>query len=174
MTDTKRELFCPACGKIMKKIYIKSAKCNLDVCTEGCGGIYFDNYEFKKMDERAEDVHELIEALSGKNFEKVDESQTRVCPVCNHNMVKHFASAKKEVEIDECYSCGGIFLDGGELMAIREQFKTEKERIEHFNSVFAAEHSDALESINKMESQIDRNRLKRVEAVGNLFRKIFS
>ena len=43
-------------------------------------------------------------------------------------MVKNYASVKKEVQIDECYSCGGKFLDHGELEKIRAQYATEEER----------------------------------------------
>ena len=43
-------------------------------------------------------------------------------------MVKNFASIKKEVQIDECYACGGKFLDHGELTKIRSQYLTEADR----------------------------------------------
>ena len=43
-------------------------------------------------------------------------------------MVKNFASSLHEIQIDECYGCGGKFLDNGELQKIRAQFATEQER----------------------------------------------
>ena len=43
-------------------------------------------------------------------------------------MVKNFSSANRSIQIDECYSCGGKFLDNGELQAIRAEFETEEER----------------------------------------------
>lgn len=43
-------------------------------------------------------------------------------------MVKNWASSKQEIQVDDCYSCGGKFLDNGELQKIREQFETEKDR----------------------------------------------
>lgn len=43
-------------------------------------------------------------------------------------MVKNYASANRQIQIDECYSCGGKFLDNGELQAIRAEFETEDER----------------------------------------------
>jgi len=149
MFDNDKILKCPACGKEMKKIYINSAKCNIDVCLDGCGGIYFDNREFKKMDENAENIDELLEAMDGKTFDKVTETENRICPMCHSNMVKHFASAKREIEIDECYACGGIFLDGGELMAIRNQFNTEEERSANFNEVFMNLHGSHLNPLDK-------------------------
>ena len=43
-------------------------------------------------------------------------------------MVKNFASSLHQIQIDECYGCGGKFLDNGELQKIRAQFATEQER----------------------------------------------
>ena len=59
--------------------------------------------------------------------------EKRICPVCQAPMVKHFCSSKKLINIDECYTCGGIFLDYGELEFIRKQYATEQERINAFN-----------------------------------------
>ncbi len=128
MADNLKEIYCPACGKIMTKIFMPEAGINLDVCVNGCGGIYFDNREFKKFDEQHEDIEPLVKALEGKTYKKVDTLDTRICPVCNMKMVKNFASAKHEIQVDECYGCGGKFLDHCELNKIREQYATEEER----------------------------------------------
>jgi Zn-finger nucleic acid-binding protein len=129
MADNKdTTINCPACGKPMKKIYMPAQGVNLDVCVDGCGGIYFDNREFSKFDEPSEDISPLNEVLKDKEFIKVDENITRVCPVCGSDMVKNYASSKQEVQVDECYHCGGKFLDYGELDKIRSQYNTEGER----------------------------------------------
>lgn len=128
MADTLQTITCPACGKEMKKILMMPENVHLDVCLDGCGGIFFDNREYQKFDEKAEDIDEILEATKGKVFQKVDTSTTKICPTCGAKMVKHFASSKHEVEIDECYMCGGKFLDNGELQKIRAQFATEEER----------------------------------------------
>ena len=47
MADNLEEIYCPACGKKMEKIFMSAQGVNLDVCTQGCGGIFFDNREFK-------------------------------------------------------------------------------------------------------------------------------
>ena len=111
MADNYEEICCPACGKKMQKVYMDEQNLYLDVCLNGCGGIYFDNREFKKFDELHEDITPLIEAYKGKTFQKVDSFATRECPVCGMEMVKHYSSVKQEVQVDDCYSCGGIFLD---------------------------------------------------------------
>ena len=130
MTDNKKVINCPACGCEMEKVFMPNQGVNLDVCTKGCGGIYFDNRELSKFDEPNEDISPLVAILDGKEFKTVDEAKIRKCPVCGMNMVKNFASAKHEVQIDECYGCGGKFLDFKELDKIRAQYNSEKERAE--------------------------------------------
>ena len=63
MADNLEEIYCPACGKKMHKIFMDAQGVNLDVCLDGCGGIFFDNREFKKFDENAEDITPLTNAL---------------------------------------------------------------------------------------------------------------
>ena len=128
MVDNLEEISCPACGKKMHKVFMTEQNLNLDVCLDGCGGIYFDNRELKKFDEEVEDISPLTNAYKGKEFKKVDSDELRVCPVCSTNMVKHFSSSKQEIQIDECYACGGIFLDFNELESIRAEFVTELDR----------------------------------------------
>ena len=119
MADNKDELICPACKNKMKKFFIKTANISLDICIDGCGGIFFDNQEIKKFDEHNENIDEILEILSNKTYQPVNENQKRTCPYCESIMVKHGTSVKQLVEIDECYTCGGIFLDYKELETMR-------------------------------------------------------
>lgn len=128
MNDTPNIINCPACGKEMTEIFIERAQCHVDICLDGCGGIYFDNREFKKIDEQLESIDEIKSALEGKTFEKVDETFKRICPVCGMKMVKNSTSIKGSVIIDDCYNCGGKFLDFGELDKIRAEYPTEEAR----------------------------------------------
>ena len=75
-------------------------------------------------------------------------------------MVKHFASSLQQVEMDECYSCGAIFLDHGELSAIREQFETEQERSDAFNKHFTKENASLIQTINLEHKEGIENRSK--------------
>lgn len=128
MADNLKTIKCPACQKDMVKVFVPSEGVNIDICLNGCGGIYFDNREFQYFDEQHENIDDILETIEGKTFEKVDESLPRSCPVCGARMVKNHASAKKEILVDDCYSCGGKFLDNGELQKIRAQYATEEER----------------------------------------------
>lgn len=128
MAENFDEIKCPACQKVMTKVFVPSAGVNVDICLDGCGGIYFDNREFKKMDEEHEDIAPILDAIKGKEFATVDDNLPRTCPACGATMHKNFSSINREVKVDDCYTCGGKFLDNGELQKIREEFATEEER----------------------------------------------
>ena len=158
MADNFRTLRCPACQKEMKKVFVPSEGVNVDICLDGCGGIYFDTREFKYFDEQDENIEEIVKAAEGKTFAKVDESLPRTCPVCGARMVKNYASVKKEVQVDECYSCGGKFLDHGELEKIRAQYATEEERsADIMKEVYS---TDGVE-IKRLEAENEELRAKR-------------
>jgi len=60
-------------------------------------------------------------------------------------MMRHFFSVKQAVEVDECPSCGGFWLDAGELGGIRDQFETEegkkKAAEKYYEEIFGKELS---------------------------------
>lgn len=130
MTDTTEMIKCPACGKNMEKIFIGDAGVNIDICTNGCGGIFFDNREFDKFNEQDEDIDKILEKIREKEFAKVDTGSKRICPCCGAPMVKNTTKINGEVVVDDCYTCGGKFLDNNELVKIRAEYSTDKERSE--------------------------------------------
>lgn len=120
---------CPACDRELQQVTVSDI--TVDVCKNGCGGIWFDNFELEKVDEPHEAAGEALLDIEIDPSIKIDFSKTRTCPKCEgQKMIKHFASVKHQVELDECPSCGGIWLDKGELSKIRSQFTTEEERKE--------------------------------------------
>lgn len=158
MTDTTEIINCPACGKEMHKIFMNNESVNLDVCLDGCGGIFFDNRELKNFDEQSENIDELKKVIQGKTFEKTDESQIRVCPVCGNNMVKNSVSIKGDIIIDECYNCGAKFFDHGELTKMREEFPTE---IDRRQALLSETYNEIGSKIDQLELQNNMNSAKR-------------
>ena len=150
MADNLKTIKCPACDKEMVKIYVKSAGINVDVCVNGCGGIFFDNKEFLAFDENHENIYEITKALEGKMFNTVDSSVIRTCPVCSNKMVKNYTDFSKSIEVDDCYNCGGKFLDYGELEKIRSDKMTSPERKKEFvkNVYSSIDSVDAITSVN--------------------------
>lgn len=119
-------MICPACNKNL--ISITEGEITLDICKEGCGGVWFDWLELKKFDESHEKISSEILSLSPETDTNI-KIEKRVCPRCQDTvMLRHFSSIKREIEVDECGSCGGFFLDASELRKIRGEFKDEAEK----------------------------------------------
>ena len=123
MTDNKNIINCPACGHIMDKVYIPSENIDVDICSDGCGGVFYDKgeiYLIGKDLKNLKDIREYLEKYySEVDFVHVDEDSLRICPICKIDMDKSYV-ADGSVQIDSCQSCGGIFLDRGELEKIRD------------------------------------------------------
>lgn len=158
MNDTIETIQCPACGKDMHKVFMSESGTCLDVCVDGCGGIFFDGMELKHFDENKENIEELKEALKNKTYTPVDENKVRICPVCGNKMVKNHVSVKREITIDECYNCGGKFFDHGELTKMREQYATEEERRQ---DVLAYAYREIGPELQAMELQNTINAARR-------------
>ena len=75
MPDNKDFLICPGCNEFMKKVYIPEAGISVDICVDGCGGIWFDNKEELKFDEQHENIDKINEELAEKSFVKVESSE---------------------------------------------------------------------------------------------------
>ncbi len=118
---------CPRCSKSMKEL--ANNKIAIDICSNGCGGIWLDWQELKRLDEAHELDADFLAQITTKNTKKVDDKIRVTCPDCKDIiMMRRFESVKRQIEVDECPKCGGIWLDGGELMTIQSQFKTEADR----------------------------------------------
>lgn len=117
---------CPACGKTMIEADFGNA--HVDVCKNGCKGIWFDWGELNRLDENNEGLGKALEeALLYPRTNNADRPQLK-CPKCGIPMRPHKYKNNKEVNVDECYGCGGFFLDSGELCQIRENFMSEADR----------------------------------------------
>jgi uncharacterized protein len=158
---------CPACGRQLKEMEV--GEIVVDVCENGCGGIWFDNYELRKVDEKHEAAGEKLLDIVRDLTVKVDHTQKRSCPKCpDQPMMRHFMSIKREVEVDECPACGGLWLDCGELAQMREQYENEGARQEaasaYFNEVFGDEFA-------KMKQE-NEQKLQGAKKIAGVFRFI--
>ena len=94
----------------------------MDACQGGCGGIWFDAFELQKVDEESEAAGEPLLHIQRDERLVVDPSRKRECPRCaGVKLHRHFFSAKRRVEVDQCPNCGGYWLDAGELALIRAE-----------------------------------------------------
>ncbi|UCC96213.1 MAG: zf-TFIIB domain-containing protein [Candidatus Omnitrophota bacterium] len=146
---------CPACQKVMTEQDFGGVK--VDVCKDGCKGIWFDWLELRKLDEKNEGLgNALKEAL---NYPRVnDENRSRIkCPKCNIPMHTHKYESSKEVNVDECYKCAGFFLDSGELKVIRDAFMSEEECEAYTSKLLAGipEWQEAQKDLDKQKARAD-------------------
>lgn len=176
MGDTYQTINCPACGHKMKKIFLADSGVNIDICAEGCGGIFLDNREFKLIDEQHEELDEIIQAMENNDFSvKVDENAVRICPACGAKMVKNATSDKGDIIIDDCYTCGGKFLDHGELTRIRAEYATEQERADAaVRALLYSPEGAELNMLNNAGERVQRKMDGRNNsALFKLFTKMF-
>ncbi len=118
---------CPACDRELAEQTAGSI--TVDVCRGVCGGIWFDRFEFDKVDEAHEGAGEALLDIERDPNLQVDHEKRRNCPKCDGVVMRRFFHSKKQkVDVDECPSCAGMWLDHGELGAIRTQFANEEQR----------------------------------------------
>ncbi len=111
---------CPACFNELTQFQVGSLV--VDVCQDGCGGIWFDAFELQRVDEERESVGEPLLHIRSNERLTVDQARKRECPRCaGVKLHRHFFSAKRRVEVDQCPNCGGYWLDGGELALVRAE-----------------------------------------------------
>jgi hypothetical protein len=111
---------CPVCEKNLASV--KVGKIEIDFCRDGCKGVWFDARELESLDEPQEGEEGVLKEIL--EVEKVREPVARVirCPHCQVPLRRHNYSYNTPIIIDECRRCGGIWLDGGELGIIRNNF----------------------------------------------------
>jgi Zn-finger nucleic acid-binding protein len=173
---------CPACDRELAHLDAGNGVF-LDVCQGGCGGVWFDNFELQKFDE----AHEMpgspvfaVEPAEGPapaaptggavRRTALADGPKRLCPRCpGQKMRRYFFSAKRQIEVDECPSCGGDWLDNDELEKIRGEFATAEAREDAAKAMFG-QLFDARIAEARAESQA---RVKRAEEFNRKFKAVF-
>jgi len=151
---------CPACKAEMVEEDFGGVK--VDVCKKGCKSMWFDYAELETLDENHEGFGNALKEELNSPRVKDDNRGSLNCPKCNRPMKAHLYQRAKTVTVDECYSCGGFFLDAGELKVIRDNFLDEQQRKE-FRDAILGQHPvfDEIALASKWETE----RAKAVEKV---------
>jgi Zn-finger nucleic acid-binding protein len=154
---------CPECENQLQEMTVSDV--TVDVCKGGCGGIWYDNFELKKFDEPHESAGEELLDIERDESIVIDQTKKRNCPKCDDIvMMRHFFSTKKEVEIDECPNCGGIWLDAGELEKIRNLFSSEEEKKaaaeKYISEIFKEDFA-----VQQVENESQANRIRRITRI---------
>ena len=116
---------CPACDRELAPIQVGAVE--VDVCEGGCGGVWFDAFELKKVDEQHEAAGEHLLQIRRDPGIRADAARKRGCPRCEGIKLKrHAFSRTSRVEVDHCPNCAGYWLDAGELEKIRDEQHPER------------------------------------------------
>lgn len=116
---------CPRCDIDLKNEHLEELLDNgsysnveVDVCPE-CTGIWFDKEELENLDNKIEPKIIEIKKLPPKN----DQYKDLICPNCSNDSImnKVVNDYDKDVIMDICPSCKGLWLDKGEFKAIKER-----------------------------------------------------
>lgn len=111
---------CPACFNELTQVQVGAVV--VDACQGGCGGIWFDAFELERVDEQNEAAGEPLLQIDHDESIVVDTARKRQCPKCEDiKLHRHYFSARRRVEVDQCPNCGGYWLDAGELAQIRHE-----------------------------------------------------
>jgi Zn-finger nucleic acid-binding protein len=108
----EKGLSCPRDEAQMEEA--KKGEAFLDICGK-CGGQFFDSGEmFAAFGIKADPSYWDRPETGG-----VVKDGTLPCPVCHtHMLIQDIKHEQEHVEIDRCGSCGGIWLDKGEVQQI--------------------------------------------------------
>ena len=155
---------CPVCETSM--VEEDFGKVHVDVCKDGCKGIWFGWQELEKLNESHEGLGKAMEeALYAPRVLDAHRGPL-TCPKCGINMQTHKYSSAKEVSVDECYACGGFFLDSGELKAIRDHYMDDAERDAYIQQLM--DETPAGEHVKRTKL-----RASACHALGGLFSRRF-
>lgn len=158
---------CPVCTTELTAMSVSNI--TLDVCDNGCGGIWFDKHEFRKFDEKNEpDVESILKIKVSKSTAN-QGNEPHPCPRClNVKMMRHFSSPKRKVTVDECPSCAGFWLDTGELTQIRNEYTSDQERTQAAEKIF----NDMFGASLKSQKEKSQESLENVQRIANALKFI--
>lgn len=154
---------CPVCAKEM---VLEDFGLKVEVCEDGCKGIWFDHSELERLDQVGEGMGPALEAALRSPRMNFTPRGPIKCPRCGIQMQTHKFKRDKEVNVDECYSCGGFFLDSGELKEIRDHYMNDAEV-----KAYADQIISTVPGFDGAERELDYE-TKRENVVGHLTEKI--
>ena len=157
-------MICPVCHKEMTEEDFGGVM--VDICKSGCKGIWFDWCELVKLDEKNEGLGKALkEAIEYPRTNNEDRQQIN-CPKCDIPMHIHKYQSAKEINVAECYACGGFFLDSGELRNVRDNFMGEEEEREYCQKLL-----DDMPGFKEAQADSEK-RKSRSDALMNLTRYV--
>ena len=107
---------CPRCSNVAILVEREFAEERLDFCLN-CHGIFFDKGELENLIKLMRDFNSVqLDEPEIANQPPTEENFTPDCPRCLNVMETDQVG---QVWINQCLNCGGVWLDQGELSALR-------------------------------------------------------
>jgi len=159
---------CPRTNTPLKPIKVGGIEVDT---SEGCGGVWLDNFELKKLTSSDSFPAEvLVEHLKQYHLPLGNTGHRLNCPKdTDVVMMRRFYSAKNQIEIDECPACGGVWLDAEELGGIINLFESEEDfRRTQQQFADSVMESDEIKSHEKEHDEI----VSKLDKVGRILRSI--
>lgn len=120
---------CPSCKHSLSPVTTDSVM--VDICDSGCGGIWFDKSELDRFENPAVFLPPQLFRVLPNSIVAIDRNKSRNCPRClNQVLHEQLKNETLGIEVDSCLSCGGVWLDLGEINSIRN----DKEKIAEMES----------------------------------------
>jgi len=145
---------------------IAAGDVKVQTCKGGCGGLWFDEWTLRKVDQPDQSAGESLLNIPQNASVKVDQSQRRKCPRDSVVMMRHFWSVKRDVVVDECPQCEGMFLDPGELTGIRADYKSDAERHKAAEAYYSEMFDQQLAGMLRQ----DKAKLESARRVAGIFK----
>lgn len=108
-----RERLCPVCRVELKpQIHLGIT---IDVCPT-CAGIWFDQDELTRITQIDPEILPQLDQLYQPVVHSYDPPWEKLCPVCREVRLRPYHYLyNSDIELDECVSCGGIWVENSEL-----------------------------------------------------------
>jgi Zn-finger nucleic acid-binding protein len=90
----------------------------LDLCSS-CGGMWLDRDELRRLSAHPEEL-EALRKHFGADESEADPEASGDCPACDRRLS---VASIGSFRVEYCTTCGGVFLDRGELDKVLEQTK---------------------------------------------------
>ncbi|MCW5945656.1 MAG: zf-TFIIB domain-containing protein [Fimbriimonadales bacterium] len=107
---------CPDCRVELKRI--EHAAAHLDACPI-CAGIWFEEDEILTVQSVQDGLRSLDQKVQPTGFGR-GQGPFRLCPMCDSPLIRYRYLYTSNVELDGCDSCGGCWVENGELSAMQE------------------------------------------------------
>ena len=101
---------CPACQNKLQESVVAGIK--VQACRGECGGLWFDRFQFKKIEHLKLGIGQSLLMIERAEGIKIYRGAEHACPDCKTTLLyRHFFSAEGNTEINQCSKCRGFWVD---------------------------------------------------------------